>query len=340
MKLLYTPSAFGPLKAVKFKKRIGIELTFVPEVYDKALDRSVMHPGWRELAEKYKKLVQKFNIQGHSNIHADPGCVEFPSPILTSWSAAKNWYDQACMLGKMLGLVPEQEDQEGGMGHIHIELAQEEAAMVHADLIARPYMTWIMATPNGSKYCKSLARGYKDVMPLRLLQPGSGIVNLVERTPSSYSYSSFDSVIAFEGFDSQNQKYIEKLHPYSGNVYNLLRERFTIAPYNFGYGTLEWRAFDSAGTWEEQEANIAFLQRYCHVMTKQKFGAMPWPNRSSRKDRDQVLREIINTYRTDKDRCAREFKELIVSTLELPWDSYEWLLDRNLDAAFEWGRRF
>jgi hypothetical protein len=227
------------------------------------------------------------------------------------------------------------------MGHIHIEMTEFEAALMHSDIVSRPYLTWVMATPNGSKFCKPLARSLgKANEPIpRLWQAGAGFIDRGERL--SADSVAYDIRRAWIGFDHRNEEYAEQLGECTKNSYNLTRDRFSVAPYNVLYGTLEWRAFDAAADWDEQEAHIAFIQRYVDViLTKtQKFACMPWGNGIKKAAHQKVMKATIDAYRNDKDRCAREFKEFIVNTLELPWKRYEWLLARNLDPAFEWGKR-
>jgi hypothetical protein len=329
-----------------FNYTCGIELTFVPEVYNeltRAMEKNHDHKEWDRLSQRYKGIAESLVLGNTTAIHPDPGCIEYPSPILESWKQAHAWYGVATIIGKNLGLVPFQEDQEGGMGHIHIGLSKEQVAYIHADLVARPYLTWIFATPNGSQYCKSLARSYlkQDLEP-RFPLKGSEFVQEGHRIrPDSNIYDIFTTwnTLDFNGGNYEHEITTEERH---GNLYALTDDRFSIAPYNYFHGTMEWRAFDAAATWKEQEEHLAFLQRYTWsvLSNADNFPAAPWGPGLPRAARNKVLQGYIDAYRKNKDACVREFKDLIVNTLELPWSRYKWYLERNLDAAFEWGKRY
>lgn len=327
-----------------FHFTIGIELTFVPEVFDKAMDSCTNHRRWAELAMLYKSVVDPLMLGNTEAVHADPGCVEYPSPILESWAYTHTWYRVACLIAKELGLVPEHEDQEGGMGHIHIGLDNTQIAHIHADLLTKPYLTWIFATPNGSQYCKSLARAYiNEHYEPRFPMKESEFAKVGRRQRGNSNV--FDTTMSWESFDHNGEPYSQDLsysEQYGNNLHALTADRFSIAPHNSFHSTMEWRAFDAAATWREQEEHIAFLQRYCYKVLSRadSYPSIPFGPGLGRTQRNKTLKSFIDAYRNDKDACVRDFKELIVNTLELPWNRYEWYLERNLDPAFEWGKRY
>lgn len=331
------PKLSSLAKKINFHYTIGIELTFVPEVFNKAMDRNNTHPRWEELAEEYQGLVHPLALGNTEAVHADPGCVEYPSPILETWEHAHMWYGVSCAIAKSMGLVPEHENQEGGMGHIHIGLNEIQIAHIHADLIARPYLTWIFATPNGSQYCKSLARAYmRENKEPRFPLVGSEFEKVGRRMRADSTM--FTTVMTWTSYDWRGQPYMKDLwheEQFNNNLHLLTTDRFSIAPRNAYHNTMEWRAFDSAPTWREQEEHIAFLQRYCFKILEgaDSYPAAPFGQNLSKLQRDKTLKSFIDAYRNDKDACVRDFKDLIVNTLELPWNRYEWYLERNLDTC-------
>ncbi len=290
-------------------RQIGIELTFVTKKFNKPMNDEVWNDGWDSYCKKYKDQCKNENMDETWRITIDAGCVEHPSPILKSWKESQQWYEKALSIGSKVGLTPYHELQEGGMGHIHMAMTTQEALIMVADMMSRPYLTWILATPNGSHFCQSFLHYYTRadgfwgdaIRPLNLKKIGTN--------------STFSRTIA--GFP---------------------QSRFVLANYNDSFGTLEFRAFDAADSWEMQEEHIAFYQRYVHKILSNSDRHFPVPYNS--KKGIQHLKSMLDGYRDDKDRCIRDFKHLIVDTLELPWDRYSGYVDQNLHSAFEFGLRY
>lgn len=106
------------------------------------------------------------------------------------------------------------------------------------------------------------------------------------------------------------------------------------------YGTLEFRAFDAADSWETQEEHIAFYQRYAEMcIRKYKAAYGDVSGKVEGFPTNKLIPKIYTSYRNNKDKCIKDFKKLIVDELELPWERYEWYIERNLNSAFEFGAR-
>lgn len=274
----------------KFHKNIGIELTFVPARYNKAMDNNNWHSKWADLAHLYRQKCYNADMTNCMYISRDPGCVEYPSPILKSWKEAEEFYKKATAIAKTMGLTTFHPKQEGGMGHIHMGMTRTQAGMIMSDIALRPYLGWILSSPNGSNYCQSL----KNVgVQMAVSDPGHSINN----------------------------------------------SRYVITNYNTMYRTLEFRAFDAADSWETQEEHIAFYQRYSAWAINQYRQEHGTPKKVIQYPSDAKINSVYNSFYESKDKCIKDFKDLIVNKLELPWDRYEWYIERNLDSAFEFGAR-
>ena len=104
---------------------------------------------WSEYFKLYRSACKDANVQGWQKIYIDPGCIEFPSPIFSSKTKAKKWYDAAVKAADSVGLTAYHEDQEGGGGHIHIGgLSDCEKLKVFKELYKHPYLAWIFPSPN------------------------------------------------------------------------------------------------------------------------------------------------------------------------------------------------
>lgn len=336
---------------VSFDRRAGIELTFITKELVPAMDRNPYHKNWGQLAKAYKQRAENRGLDAVDQIEADPGCVEYPSPILNSWEETQRWWKLAVQVGKELDLVTYHEDQAGGMGHIHIEMNQVEAAMMTAEVLGRPYLSWILATPGGVKYCKSVIGSYlskvnhtnyyrtPEPCEMELRYPLADDEVLEVPVKVSSSHDRYDLYTFYQTFDSDGNRFAYRMTDSDTNRFQMTQDRFSVCPYNYTQGTLEWRAFDAPHDWSMQEGQMAFLQRYVSKVLSSPYPAAPFAKNMSRAEREKVFREFRNVYAKDIDRCIRDFKDLIVRGLELPWKRYEFYIDMNLAPAFEWGQR-
>jgi hypothetical protein len=334
------------LQDISFKRNIGIELTFVPKVIHKKLDANPSHRGWEVIARIYKQncKVLEPTLTGINKIAEDYGCVEYPSPILKSWEEVQSWWTRATRVADLTSLTSFHPKQEGGMGHIHIAVKQEEAVAIIADLAARPYLGWIFATPNGSAYCKSVLSSYitKGLNPgfsfpvknEKLKRISVNYVNTNE--PPLYTDYYWNDTV-----DENMKTVLEGPFMLKANRWIANDDRFMVACYRPTFGTLEWRAFDAAADWEIQEEHVAFLQHYIAViLEKQKqYPAVPFIKGMRRAAQRRTFSAMREQYRSNFDLCVQDYKALIVNTLGLPWNRYEWYIDRNLKPAFEWGKK-
>lgn len=271
--------------SVQFCRNIGIELTFLPETIPTVMAKDDYNIGWTLAARAYKEACVKKKMPMTQNIHADLGCVEYPSPILRSWEYSREWWHKATTIAEKMNMFTFNEKHEGGMGHIHMDMKEKEAIKILNDIKYRPYLTWIFATPNGSEYCSSI---------------------LGEYLRGTWEYTTINT------FSSS---------------------RYKIVNWTSRYHTLEFRAFDAADSWETQEEHIAFYQRYTQAVLKNKLNPL------GNMDLGEAF-QLYCLYKSDIDLCIQEFKRLIVDDLELPWNRYEWYIERNLIPAFKFGKRF
>lgn len=289
------------LQEVKFAKKIGIELTFIPKVVVPELDESPHNYGWHKLTKFYKAAAVAEKLRGANKIYCDPGCIEYPSPILKDWKTTQEWFEGATDLGKMMELVTTHPKQENGMGHIHISCNAYERSMMIFESVFRPYLSWLFASPISQEFCRS--------------------------TLGSFLRSGTDyCVVPRKGCD----------HEYHGN--SGVWSRFVAFAPRSDLDTMEIRMFDSAKDWRQQEEHVAFAQRLYALAMKRKPGETildGFPVVHSN-DRLKLLQFRMDCYRNSIDLCIREYKELI-ETLGLPWNRYKRYIDKNLVPAFEHG---
>jgi len=88
-----------------------------------------------------------------------------------------------------------------------------------------------------------------------------------------------------------------------------------------GLGTIEWRAFDSAADWEIQRCHLRMVQRYVQKI-KQLTSRLPVPK--------QFCSDAWTL-----DQAVKGFRRFVVSHLELDWQDYEWMVERNLEVRFK-----
>lgn len=106
-----------------------------------------------------------------------------------------------------------------------------------------------------------------------------------------------------------------------------LSSRSLILRYSHLYDTLEWRAFDSAADWEIQELQLALVHRWVQRVKRKKIKPVDprWPG--------------LQFEEWTLDRAVKCFRNWVVDELELPWRSYEWMIERNMEPRMvkQWG---
>jgi hypothetical protein len=295
-----------------WKWNMGIELTFVPKKFNARMEKDNLHKGWEVAAGKMRSAMVvagfysgRFSEESPSTtkdlvmeVARDPGCVETPTRVLTSWKDAKDVWQKIMKVADSVDLAPRDTggDAETGMGHIHASMNVRQAKAVMMETLHRPYLSWIFATPNGSEYCGNLSLGH---IRLQKNDPNGPFLN--------------DSKSCIMTWRSECGSWDS----------------------NHGNPHLEWRAFDAAETWRMQEEHIAFLQAYYSWINK---NPRAWPTGLDCMD-DDYAAAVRHIYAHDMELCIREFKDLIINKLKLPWNRYSWYLNFNLKPAFEWGDR-
>lgn len=155
------------MRSVRFgRKQIGIEFTTIlPELVDGRLD--YIEGG----EERFSDLVGHGLIQG---VHADPGCIEIPSNILTGWRRVIQFYTLVTRQAVANSCIQDSPHSTGGGGHIHISyrqwgeqyyedtytLAEQKTRALSRWLADRPWIAWAFNDPSDNTEATVLARGY------------------------------------------------------------------------------------------------------------------------------------------------------------------------------------
>lgn len=366
---------------VPFKRPIGIELTFVPKDPDPwhLNSRNYMYGSTSPTRRSWSQLSQLYRFYAHEagitkgSVHADYGCVEFSSPILRSWERTSQWYADAMGIAELAHVTPYEETQEGGCGHIHMGSVDEKLRRkFFIEVWKRPWLSWAFVSPNVNVYAQSLDRvleanydGYSRYVPTitlgydsygnRTLGHVDNHISLGPHYRMLRYLQTYENRVIQKEFSKLNGCHVKEVQDGYEGFYTAIDASALRHVFNGIFAwkrvitrvtdqTVEWRAFDSAASWEEQEAAVSFYQRF-----------MDWTDNLPKKENDGRFRtEYLKAkkagitlapgafravFRNDMALCIKSFKELIVDQLELPWDNYEWLIDVNLKPAFAWGAR-
>ena len=343
-----------------FKRPIGIELTFVPRNPDPwhlnpknyylfgEIGPSPSGRSWSDLTTNYRKLATDLGVEGAENVYVDPGCVEFPSPILRSWKQTEQWYNDAIGVGDLLDLVPYEKSQEGGCGHIHMgSLDEKLRRQLAIEAWKRPWLSWVFASPNVTRFTASI-----DTVFARSVKAFDSVFASTEDP-----ILKFDKYIEFYGNSLNTNKGVLKkdIQGVKRHVFDLSSARcalLDICPLHvnadfgsklslmcFSEKTVEWRAFDSASTWDEQKAAIMFYQAFVEYSAEQNNGSfLAEIHRLKDTGTPYKPGSIRMKFTRDKNLCINDFRKLI-SDLGLPWADYSDLIKINLNPAFSFGQR-
>lgn len=303
-------------KDVQWSTTCGIELTFVPDEHVAVFDRHAddwlaldtgrvvgmyalsstlrtSHYSRRD-SPSYDRCSNRARVSSRLQgfIGVDPQVVEHSSPILRSWTHARRWYHHAVGRAAQVGLTTFREDHVGGGGHIHLGSTLEQAHKMLCDSYYRPYLAWACLSPFDEYNAKPAHRA------------GFELTRLVTHRQDILKATDWSSAHTAKTALSETQ------------CVGFLRPQYR-------YETVEWRAFDSAADWSIQECQLALALRYHQYVGKNDLMSLPCKGQ-----RAKSVIHLLNDFSLVT--AERDFREFITHDLELPWKSYSWMVERNL----------
>lgn len=318
------------LTNVPFYANCGVELTLVPknpipyhtDIYptteqkDDAQKRGVL---WQQLTNKYKKRAKEAQLPGHSKVYQDPGCVEVPSPILRSWAQAERWYNKAIEIADDQQLTPHDDNQADGGGHIHMDLPLDTMRKVIKQSYHRPYLPWIFLDPQACQWGKSIPAVFAHHATAYSYNVGLFLNNKAVRKLFVELDQTYDTTAYYVSWPRTSFSTTRAMAITTDELRTMVR-------INSKYRTLEWRAFDSAATWDEQAAMLAFYHRYAKLCADAPEFA--FTDLSIKEDAPLT---VINRYK--KFSVAHKAFKQLLNQLELPYEAYSVFVERNLESA-------
>lgn len=275
-------------RTTPWRHNCGIELTYITAKVDPKMDANTSHPKWGAYATVMDGYltIRGLDKLTYCGAHSDPGCVEVPTKVIKSWQEAHDVCREITEMAKFIGLVPTHPEQQGGMGHVHIDITMDGRKLLTQDMMTRPYMPWVWVNPDAVQYCRS----YKG--------------------DSLWYWDQWGDTYKLSG-------------TYKFRVVNFVGDK-----------RVEWRAFEAAENWREQEAQLAFLQRYFQWIVKGKGHKLNLAAEThASTDKDKAPNVYHEKFVNNFDACVMDFRDLI-EDLELPWSRYSYLIEKHLVPSF------
>lgn len=308
----------------KFKRRIGIEFTWVPEIMSKTWSKK--KDIGQGLVEAYASIIkvelESRGINFH-NCNSDPDCVEISSLPMKAWKPLAAFYEIVNSIVTFYRLRPRTKFYSSGGGQIHVgDLSVREMVAITRDISNRPYLSWIFNDPEDDINAKSF------VSSLCLLT-GEDAKKAKRWNKRFYQYHTYNPV---------DNKILRSLLWYApdmspNGVLGTIRahqlfvgiHKSYAVSYREEYETLEFRFFEMQKNLGEVEDHVRFLLTYVEWVCKRlEAGDVSVP----------TLSHPMHLKRFTKERCIAEFKALLVQ-LDLPYAKYRKYVNRNLPLRFQ-----
>lgn len=290
--------------------RIGHELTFMPRgPFSEEAARSTAYrdgPVWDKVIIA-RDLLRACQWPGRETtyITTDSSCIEVTHDTpAKSWRELLSWNYHVRRHADAVGLTPQVDYHGGGMGHHHIDIPENPAVTIalFRFLAARPYLAWLFVNPAdyiNAGTCNSWWHEHRNSYRATRKMPGRYFL------------------LGRMGCDDRYGVALPE-----GRGYALtLRLNYT--------DTIEWRAFDSAATMEEQIEHTAFLQRLVGYAM-----AHPDASREPLYLSDEDAKDGLKQHRQYR-RCVAGVRQTM-DTLGLPMERYEKYLT-NIRYRLLWG---
>lgn len=328
---------------------IGTELTAIPRRYDEEVYRS-----WRDNTANFvtsevlpealasvKKLMKARGLRAHC-IDIDSHCIEVSSPKLSRFADYKNWSIAVRKVYKDSDCYPQHPDTVCGGAHLHVGNIPNELKIALAkDMIMRPYLPWVFGQPDEcgamdvlfdkkswihglissrlnrrpDQWPRDYTRG--DIWALDVLMNDRHPMDAKYR--QDLSYASWDLRTTFDPKVKKNK------------TPDIIKQMDWSKDFMFrmsGYGTVEFRFFEMAPVWEEQELQAKFALSYIN-----------WVRKRQEKGDETKVRLIDNKelQALKSVQVAGEFRGLC-SEIGLDPAEYNVFIKRNLFPRWRDGR--
>ncbi len=270
------------------------------------------------LAEGYASLLgarlKELGVPVFRGVHQDgSAAIEIPSPIFSNLSEAKAFYTNVKLVADSLGLKPHGPIMISGGGHIHAgPLPNNVTYNLIRDSQNRPYLSWVLNEwgDSGQKtFASSLQRISKELKEA---------AKTIKCNPVLFAYCDRLSeegqlALLFYG----NPAFV------SAKWLKNIAHDVPIA-YSSEYNTVEFRCFQAALDWAEQEAHLQLVDGYIRWIAKQYETEAAVP----------VLDTVEKVQAITKAEAASAFCNF-VEMLGLNPDSFKYHLKTNLPGWFK-----
>jgi hypothetical protein len=243
-------------KNAKLEVPLGIELTMIPQEITGGSNRRESN-----LLDAYSEICEKlldFHNVAYRSAHRDSYCIEVTSKVLNTWGELAVFYSSVSEVMLRLGFKPHSENITSGGGHIHVgPLTLEENICIFRDIQNRPELVWVFNDPFDKRSANTFTKDLEDLDP-----------DFIEITGKL----NYDPSIFTDGEDSISSKARLALTFFGNTKFcsasTLPREKTKSIRYASGQETLEFRFFDSPFDWDDQRAQVLFVEAYIRYIRK------------------------------------------------------------------------
>lgn len=288
----------------QFVTCVGVELTYMPKeiVERREIYTSNVSDERDELEVTFTKALQKAypRSKNRGSVLFDcGGVVEVPSPVFEDYKTFADYYHVIRSAADNVGAQPMDRFYATGGGHIHFDaFSKEHMFKLFRDFAMRPYLNWFFNDINDNKTANHCIWGLVYQYWYRFWEA---------MVRSAFLYNDeIDTIPRSVKYFGLNGVAVCKPKPH-----------------------LEMRVFGAPLDWEEQQLQMWFLQAYVAWVDKQELKPVDVVNELQLKGR---------TKRWGKNRCIREFRELIAAIGLDPRDYERWVprLEDRISFGPKW----
>lgn len=303
---------------MKLKNTIGFEMTgiikgykeshrwnhvYEPDHQTKVLTKASANLIAFALSKLYGK---RFNLDFDNRAYTDGHCVEIPSPVFSSMSAIKRFYNTTSKLFKKFNLTPKNDLTVCGGNHIHFGgLKTNEIREVFRIMVSNPWITWVFTHPDDNDSCNNFLSNER----IR-----DGLNQSISIPPEIYS----DNKVYY----TWEQKFVRfVISKVKMNISDFNENKDFCICHNHYYNTLEFRCVEAPDNWKEFKKQLDFFIRLVE-------------HAKSNARRRKATPIFCQPYTLNES--INKFNELL-KTLGLKPKDYAYLVKRNLEPRFEDG---
>jgi hypothetical protein len=302
---------------------MGTELTGIHRLYreeERKWHMWAVHERKSKDRESVRRHLEMTHT-GYYNIAFDDHCLEISSPKLKTFESYRAFSQNVRTIMANHDYYPKNPTVVCGGGHIHVGVPKTPWGgkfryHVARDLIMRPYLPWVFGEPDEEDAMNVLINKANDYRLMDEIWQAGGdrIVGDIGR------YGDTRFIKHLELPYNPRTRYVNMSNRHGGKTHMFMLT---------SYPTIEFRFFEMAPSWEDQELQMHFLIAYLNWMVKRL-------EREDYTDIQLITDEQMQAI--EPGVCESLFEEMCYH-IGVVYEDYEHIVERNLYPRWTNGRK-